>query len=317
MKKMVFIFLAMFYFSNLTNAAISKEMFLKEVKDVVKKGEDIHVNFYARVKKEELNNYIEKKFKKFNDTISEREAVAFLASLMAKIKDGHTTVFLELGKFLKRDVKFLPFKFYIIGNKVYLIKDYNNKITKGSLILKINNNPVDRIIKNISEHISYDTIGWKKFKLNNEFFMYYYLLYNPTKQYEIVYRDKKDNLIKKKIINGIGVKEYKKIFIKEEKKYSFKQISSKVAIMRIKTFDYDQEYFSFLEKSFSELKKKRINNLIIDIRDNGGGNSDCGELLGRYITNKKIRVFSYIQVKVCKELKKDQNKYGIHKNSYN
>ena len=47
---------------------------------------------------------------------------------------------------------------------------------------------------------------------------------------------------------------------------------------------------SFFKKSFKELRKKNINNLVLDIRSNGGGKVNASTLLTKYISRKPFKV---------------------------
>jgi C-terminal processing protease CtpA/Prc len=46
----------------------------------------------------------------------------------------------------------------------------------------------------------------------------------------------------------------------------------------------------FFRRSFRELKKKNINNLVLDLRNNGGGKVAASTLLTKYITRKPFKV---------------------------
>ena len=57
-----------------------------------------------------------------------------------------------------------------------------------------------------------------------------------------------------------------------------------VAVMDFRSF-YDAERMErFADSMFTDLREKNISNLIIDIRDNGGGHSRVGDILLRYIS---------------------------------
>lgn len=60
----------------------------------------------------------------------------------------------------------------------------------------------------------------------------------------------------------------------------------------------DLEMFrSFLKEMFAELKAQRIRNLIIDIRNNGGGNSELGDELLQYLVSKPFSQYEKTLVK--------------------
>lgn len=63
----------------------------------------------------------------------------------------------------------------------------------------------------------------------------------------------------------------------------------------MRTFFYEAKdltnYRKLLKTSFKKIKEKGINNLIIDVRGNGGGQSFNGAHLLRYLTNKPFTYF--------------------------
>jgi len=57
-------------------------------------------------------------------------------------------------------------------------------------------------------------------------------------------------------------------------------------------FDYE----AFLEESFEDLKQKQVENLILDLRGNGGGSDNYGALLVSYLAQGSFGYFDNIQV---------------------
>ena len=55
-----------------------------------------------------------------------------------------------------------------------------------------------------------------------------------------------------------------------------------------------------MEAAFQELKEKNIQNLIVDLRGNGGGDDELGSLLFSYLTDKEFRYFDYIETSTNK-----------------
>ena len=68
-----------------------------------------------------------------------------------------------------------------------------------------------------------------------------------------------------------------------------------IAVLKIPTFSfYDRvEYFTgFVDSSFSEIKNKGINNLILDLRGNDGGDPFCAVPLLSYLEKEPVRYFA-------------------------
>lgn len=74
-----------------------------------------------------------------------------------------------------------------------------------------------------------------------------------------------------------------------------------VGLLTIKSFDRnrlggpDQHFEKFLAKCFSELNEKNVKNLIIDLRENAGGQDEYGPLLYSYLTSKPFRYYGSIE----------------------
>ena len=52
-----------------------------------------------------------------------------------------------------------------------------------------------------------------------------------------------------------------------------------------------------MKKTFGELKEKKVKNLIIDLRDNGGGSDDFGKILFAYLTDKPFQYYAALETK--------------------
>jgi len=68
---------------------------------------------------------------------------------------------------------------------------------------------------------------------------------------------------------------------------TYDSVLSSTAIMKVKSFSADAANHSkFFKESFAELKSKGIQNLILDLRDNGGGRLTACNKLFRYLYDK-------------------------------
>jgi Peptidase family S41 len=74
-----------------------------------------------------------------------------------------------------------------------------------------------------------------------------------------------------------------------------------VGLIDFRTFQNLERFQGFLKTTFSQIKTQGIQTLIIDLRDNGGGNGALGNALLEYITDKPYRQFSRYEVKVSSQ----------------
>ncbi|HYG41268.1 MAG TPA: S41 family peptidase, partial [Cytophagales bacterium] len=91
------------------------------------------------------------------------------------------------------------------------------------------------------------------------------------------------------------------------------------AVLRIERFwsmKEEQDYKDFLKKTFKELKNRNIENLILDLRNNEGGEETYGILLYSYLTDKPFHYYKKITVAQKKKITVDAylpKFYGIYK----
>ena len=67
------------------------------------------------------------------------------------------------------------------------------------------------------------------------------------------------------------------------------QIEDSLALMTVNSFSKSRLHH-FFYRSFRRLKKEKVNNLVIDIRTNGGGDIDNYVLLTKYLRNSPFKV---------------------------
>jgi C-terminal processing protease CtpA/Prc len=72
-----------------------------------------------------------------------------------------------------------------------------------------------------------------------------------------------------------------------------------------------EKFDEFLDSTFTVIKKESLTSLIIDVRRNGGGNSQMGDMLINYITEKPYRQIDRMEVKNSADAPlSSQNKIG-------
>src|SRR5262249_41069579 len=66
--------------------------------------------------------------------------------------------------------------------------------------------------------------------------------------------------------------------------------TSTTGYMTLNTFEHGNHLKKFFRQSFEELSDKHVQNLVIDVRTNGGGDATNSTLLTQYLIDKKFKV---------------------------
>jgi len=229
-------------------------------------------------------------------------------SLIANLEDGHTAMGFPM-EYIKMDPFMFPYKVKLSDKEPFIIiikpfQSMPSEITSDAEIMSINGVESSNIIKDIiklnsgeSENIRLD-IG------ANYFFFYLNKLYGMNDSYLIKY--KINNKVEMKSINGIKyeslIKRIKQDTTKEstlkQADYSLKLVSEKkIAIIDFKSFDDVKKFSAFIDSAFDQIKINKIENLIIDIRNNRGGNSQIGDIFFQYISHLPYTQYAKDKIK--------------------
>jgi hypothetical protein len=225
--------------------------------------------------------------------------------MISSLQDGHTGTDIPrlIGEYYSENKKMFPLTLYFTPTKAYVFCSNIKELPAESELLAIDHQPMHTIIKELFSYLSSDgTIETKKRQmLNNGAFPYLYNLIFGNKSSFIVEYKTKQGEIK---ISSVGA-QYEKEFACDPPKGSgntnkaldVQYPQNHVALLTIKTFDENrlngkENFRNFLETSFQEINTRKITDLIIDLRGNGGGADDLGALLYAYLTSKPFNYFA-------------------------
>ena len=241
----------------------------------------------------------------FKDSLTEKQFRLKIKLLIDDFHCGHSEV-LYSKAFYKEMNKvthnYSPYVFLPIEEKVFMIANLNKKqdssIHRGSEILKINGIAVDSMIRYSKRFISTDGFNKtaKDYYVQLGFNSYYLGLFGRPDTFEVEYKQ-----------NGVEqITSYKAIQPKafpplplEPKEdsllinykhakigYRFLDEDKKSMLLKITKFSHRGDARVY-RKIFRKLKKNKSENLIIDLRSNGGGSLANSYRLLSYLLEKK------------------------------
>ncbi|WP_018626056.1 S41 family peptidase [Niabella aurantiaca] len=276
--------------------------------------EIIHPALYRYINKASFDQAFKNADKFIDRPLTQTAFYTIVAPLVSKVGDIHTTIELpeESHSYLATESKLFPFDVRIVDKKVYIASNNSadSSIRAGSRILKINNQPVDEVLRKMqscfSDEGANETLKLKR--VEQRFAFQYHLNYGYSKAFKVEYtfnnKPSQTKTVRAEPFSVIktrrGENQQKFPHLKSlfpQAPYLALSIDApkNIAILTIKWFQNDvlreanEQFRPFIDSAFAEIKERKINNLIIDIRNNGGGESENASYLYAYLTNKPFR----------------------------
>lgn len=279
----------------------SEKAYLEDIDELAKTLTETHPNPYKFSSKKDFWHLVEESKKAISDSTTFAEFSWQCSKVIAGINCSHTFLGWENhpDNIIPTELR-IPITARIIDNRLYLADPLINKdlLKPGTEIFSINGKRIEAIKTDVYQHIrSQGKIeSWKRPRFNAFFNALVPFSLGFPKNYEIVVRGKNEPVRLSKISN------YKpKTRIRptnpcqENLCLNFLQ-EDKIAVLTLRSFDYYGDRYpiltNFLDESFKEIHSKNVKNLILDVRMNGGGPSDAGIYLLKYLTDKPFRYFS-------------------------
>lgn len=218
-------------------------------------------------------------------TISDEEFLKGMQALCARLHDGHTYIFAMNNPQTPEEwIRPLPMKTKRIGDRVFVTSVYSSVLQKagvntGCEILEIDGeNVLEYASRHIQPHMASSTPQWTKYRPFDAFEL---TKEKGSKKSTILFRDKRGKEFSIESNRNISWD-----LKNNDSKMSFQILKGNVGLLTIHSFqnsDFDRSQFNQL---YPEILKTDA--LIIDIRDNGGGNSSHADYLISHFCQQPI-----------------------------
>lgn len=298
------------YQNRLSKTAMEADM------DILKfQLERVHAGLYEYSKKDKLDSAFIVIRNTLKDSMSDLDFYRTLAPLQNVIKNGHTMVIpSEKWSSYKVDkIALFPFEVYWDKDCLYVFKNLSNdkSIVDGAEIVSINGVAVQKVVEKLLANITRDGYNTTyPLHLMSLGFEHWYADIIGTPEHfaleikSLVSKDiisKKVQALKEHQINSHHLKRYGKErvawFLRSNNEKLNLKINGDTAILRIPSFDSDtrsdagEKYSRFYKRVFAEIKTANIEHLILDLRDNGGGDPRPQLSLLSYLLDEPIRLY--------------------------
>jgi hypothetical protein len=261
-----------------------------------------HPGLYLYSTEKEMNDLFAEVENEITTDLSELEYFKLVSKIIYNIKCSHTSVMLSrhTDSLIIGQKSFFPIPVvYVEGKIIVNTKDFSIPI--GSSIHSINKNDATAIfsaLKFFNYADGYNSV-YKKFAIENSFAYDYFCAFGGSKNFIVQYTDTSSKTLKTAIIQAMTKRDLDKENYMYTGKptdidYDFDLYDNQLATITINTFAYDSDskqnaYMNFLNHSFELLQYNRVvKNLIVDLRENGGGDYSNALELYAYLANTPV-----------------------------
>jgi C-terminal processing protease CtpA/Prc len=302
------LFLTNFLFGQ--NEILKKDSVIKDLNTLYYLLNEIHPGQFMHCSKANFDFSFDSLKKSTASDLTLTEYYCKTQFLVAKIKDGHTWVDPSTLKSSIQNRLLFPFAInnsggnYVISKSGY--SEYDSLI--GSTITKINDKSINDIINEAVPFMSIEGKNTSAINISLQHFPFYYFLIDSTSSFRIQVTNK-NNVLKEINLSGIAYKSFLKRTRKIVEPIQQEFPSNNIAILSVNTFnigDFEYkkiDYKKYIDNFFKQVRRDKITNLIIDVRNNNGGSAEISNYLFSYLYNKPYYYFDYVGRK-CKNTDK-------------
>lgn len=278
---------------------------------------DAHYNLYAYTSEEDFSkNYQSVKKSITKDSITLLQATAIFQKVISVVNNGHTEIDFpgaSYGNYAYSGGTIFPLEIAFENNKSLIRKNFsdNTDIKIGSEIISINGILMKDILAQIYPQVSAERTYFKNAKIEMiSFPRLYWQVFGKQDDFQIEVLSNgtinKHSIKAVNLIEGYEMKRTEVLNAKMDLKFF-----NESAYLNPGNFSGDeQKYQSFIDSAFVEIIERKSKNLIIDLRNNAGGNDSFSDYLVSYFADKPFKWNSKFTLKTSQFLKEHTRKYN-------
>ncbi len=288
---------------------LSRQQALYDIDALAYTISETHPDMFAVTGHEKLMQKLLDIKNQVTDSIDIVNLYKLLMPWVTSIGDAHTGLRYPLNNVFTRELRRFPVIVKVTDNYKIIAKAcHNDLVPVDAEITSINGICAKDMLTQMMQYVSGERDFYKLNRISDDFLAYFHLLFTKD-NYEIEYKLKGEKKPKTITVPSISFEDSKQLRLGYNKRnaiatsnkdnYSFQILKDKsIAIMDFRSFWDVDRMKNFADSMFMTLTEQGIRNLIIDIRENGGGNSRVGDELLRYISPKPFCQFSKTFVRI-------------------
>lgn len=273
---------------------------------------EVHPEMYRYTPKPTFDSLFTATAAQLNRPMTQHEFYVTMNPLLVALRDGHIK-WIVSGKdehYPFFTDKLFPLQLYFLGDKAWVVGNYGPRtVPDGVEITAINGKPMATIIQTLLPKMTFadgNRIGGKLEDLNRYFSGYYATFIEAPESFAVTYRTQHDEQnVTLLPVTEQTIKTYVETHkAAPQKPFRLTFAENHTAVMTIEAFFKEANglnYKQFLRDAFREIRAKGVQHLVLDLRNNEGGEESLGVLLYSYLANQSFRYYDHISVRQKKK----------------
>ena len=310
--RIAFLFLAINSFACFAQSTpkFTKKQVLSDLKSLRSSLEEAHYDMYVYTPKEKIDSiYLELTSSVKEDSLSLLKTTNLLQRLTSAVNNGHTEIFFPIQSYLtyaEGGGTIFPLEIAFENDRALIRKNWSDipELKPGTEVISIDKMSISELLEKIYPQVSAERPYFKNAKI--EFFSF-------PRMYWQVFGEKESFSVEARIEGEIKKYEVKSVKVFEG--YEGKRTEVFNASMQLKFLDGaaylnpgnlfgdEDKYRKFIDSSFAAIQESKASHLIIDLRNNQGGDDSFGDYMVSYIADQPFKWSSDFTLKTSSFLK--------------
>ena len=270
--------------------------------------EKVHSILYKFTDRPTFNQFVKDQFAKIDKPMSLTEFYKILSPVLARIGCGHSSLWLPKGYWKNASAKLMPLRLVFLDGKAYVWRFYRKVegIPEGIEILSINGKPIPEILNALKANISADGYmdSRKLYKINQAPSFFYGLQFGFPDKFRFVFRLSAQSEpqsfertpVDLKTVEDaeaeINTTEFNPLDFTIDLKILDQSDTAVLTIRSFVYYEHPEKFNDFIDEAFAKINRLNIKNLLLDLRNNGGGNPFCTSHLFSYLIPEPLPYFA-------------------------
>lgn len=297
-------------FAQQTDPVFKKEEIKEDLLYLYESLKEAHYDVYAYVTEEKLDSIYHKTRRSIDkNSLSLLEITNIFQQLTSAVNNGHTEIDFPISSYMNYAFQggtLFPLELAFENNQCFIRKNFslNPDIKIDSKIISINGKSMDEILSKIHPQISAERTYLKNAKLETYSFpRYYWQVFGQKDSFSVHIQEGES--IKTYIIKSVSL-------IEDYEKKRDEILNAKMSLQFFESAAYinpgdfsghEATYQSFIDSVFVSVNESKTKNLILDLRNNKGGDNSFSDYLVSYIADKPFKWNAQFTIKTSKFLK--------------